>query len=251
MVVAAGGGSAGADTAHEPVGDGHPAAARARGARRRSSPRSGRRARRDRRRRSRVESSVIAVVASESMTTRMSSSGRQRVHDADTAAPSRRPTTSTSRTTVPRPARGRSTREYCSGVQPRRRNSTTESSGSMISSVCGVAAISVGRGTGDLERRLDRVAVGVGAVRGEAEPERQPAGPPRQVVGEVGRVPGAVVRRVVLSTSPSATSRTARRPAAHRGTRRAGCGRPGRRTGRGRSGRTSRTARTTTCADRR
>ena len=44
------------------------------------------------------------------------------------------------------------------------------------------------------ERGLDRLGVGVGAVRGEAEPQRQASRPTREVVGVVARVPRFVGR---------------------------------------------------------
>ena len=69
------------------------------------------------------------------------------------------------------------------------------------------------------QRRLDRVGVGVGAVCGEAEPERQAAGAAGEVVGVVDGVPLVDV--------------VGRRRAARRGTRRAGCGRAGRSPDRG------------------
>ncbi len=45
----------------------------------------------------------------------------------------------------------------------------------------------------DVERSLDRVAVGLGAVGRQAEPERQAAGATRQVMGEVAGVPVVTV----------------------------------------------------------
>ena len=82
---------------------------------------------------------------------------------------------------------------------------------------------------------LDGLGVGVGAVRGEAEPERQATGAPRQVVGVVARVP-RLVARVVEHVEVLGVLRV---------------GAVGRCSGRGRSAHTSRTGRTATCEGRR
>ena len=58
------------------------------------------------------------------------------------------------------------------------------------------ASMSAATCAGERDRVLDRLGVGVGAVDHEREPQRQAAGPARQVVGVVGRVP--LVRAVVV-----------------------------------------------------
>ena len=84
-----------------------------------------------------------------------------------------------------------------------------------------------------VEDRLDRVAVRVGPVGREREPQREPAGPPREVVRVVARVPlGGRVQRVEVGGLLDVRGRA---PS------------PGRGTG----ARRRRTARTATCADRR
>ena len=85
--------------------------------------------------------------------------------------------------------------------QPVRRNSDDRQLG-LDAAARGAArrAIRSAPCVGDAQRRLDRVAVGVGAVRGEAEPERQAAGPARQVVGVVA---ARSTRPVVASCSTS------------------------------------------------
>ncbi len=85
------------------------------------------------------------------------------------------------------------------------------------------------------EHRLDGVAVGVGAVDGEREPQRQAPGPPGQVEGVVARVERPAPRRP-----------RGRPP----GTRRAGRAPAGPPRGRGRGAPRSRTARTATCGGR-
>jgi hypothetical protein len=68
-------------------------------------------------------------------------------------------------------------------------------------------------------RAVHRIAVGLGAVRGEREPQRQPAGAARQVVGVVARVPVVRGRRRRGSRRAGCAWRRDRRVAIHeRGT---------------------------------
>ena len=83
---------------------------------------------------------------------------------------------------------------YCSGVHPTRRNSTIDSSGSISSSVSAQSSIRRAAARAVGKRGLDRLGVGIGAVRGEAEPQRQASGPTREVVGVVARIPRFVGR---------------------------------------------------------
>ena len=64
-----------------------------------------------------------------------------------------------------------------------------ESPGSRTNSTWGAAAMRSAALLRDGQARLDRVAVGVEAVHGHGEPQRQPAGPARQVEGVVARIP--------------------------------------------------------------
>ncbi len=88
---------------------------------------------------------------------------------------------------------------------------------------------------GDGQPGLHGVAVGVGAVDGQGEPQRQPPGPPGQVVGVVARIP---LLRVVGVEHVEVR-------------RRPGCARPWPGWAGGRGGRRSRRGRTATCGDRR
>ena len=64
-----------------------------------------------------------------------------------------------------------------------------ESPGSRTSSTWGEALDPLGRVLGDGQARLHGLAVGVEAVDGQREPQREPAGASRQVEGVVARVP--------------------------------------------------------------
>ena len=111
-----------------------------------------------------------------------------------------------------RPSPARAPRRRSERRPSRRRwNSTTDSWGSSSSVKPSRRSTSAAKRAGDGERRLDGLGVGVGAVRRQAEPQRQAAGPAGEVEGEVARVP-------LVAARPCRGSRRAgrgrRRPAA-------------------------------------
>ena len=220
-----------ADGLDEAAGDGHPAAGELAALRRPSWPRAGRCADQQvghavlsRRQRERVDDQCDVVDRG------------ARVDDAEAQHRLAVPRRSARRTPRRRPAARRSTAGTAPAVQPMRRNSSTLSSGSISSSRC-VGGVDQPRAArGDRQRGLDRIAVGVGAVRREAEPERQPAGAAARGGGRSRS--GSTPRRrlVVQHVEVLGVLRV-------RGAWRA--------PGRGTAARSSRTARTATCADRR